>query len=604
MQEKSGHSSFRQVAPLVVLVAALCGASYYVAPLIAENAFQQSHTMDGGTPPIEGYEEIIHPKTAQAFYNSANVRYHIGDLAGTVKDCTKAIELDPKNAEAVFLRANALFDDEKYKEALKEYNKAVELDPTNAKIFLERGRCNTVLDKPKAAMADYDRAVELDQSDPAIYCARAYMRGVNKNTRGAIEDLTAAEKLDARDAWIPFQRGNEKLTLGDKQGALEDYNKSLSILPDYAPVLWNRARLRCDLGDRIEGHKDIDAAIEIDPKEAYARRVRAGILIEEGNDKEAKKDLKIAEDLEKENEKRLEKDKQKKKKKKRYELIEDPLVYKFCADTLAQEQKVFGPAKVPIKRLYIYYRTGKSCQTTMVDEKRGVFVICMANDEHVDIYYYSLVHELMHLLNTKIADPFIEGTCTLFVDHTNPPNQRKFKLWSKRYQRGVLRLRFYAETYLMVKELEKKLSLPGLSKLLTHLDYNTGSKDWMHIDSDSWLETIPEPKREAARQIIAKYADVIENHLPDDGAYGFDRPYGTKRKDGKVKDQYGKTIRKPGDFGNDRDDKKTKAELERDEQARRQRWPMDYLREVKPEEGKDLPEPKPSSPLPAAIRQS
>jgi hypothetical protein len=237
----------------------------------------------------------------------------------------------------------------------------------------------------------------------------------------------------------------------------------------------------------------------------------------------------------------------------------------------------------------------------MVDEKRGVFVICMANDEHVDIYYYSLVHELMHLLNTRIADPFIEGMCSLFVEHTNPPNQRKFKLWSKRYQRGVLRLKFYAPTYLMAKELESKLSLDGLSKILTYKAYHTGSKDWVHIDSDAWLASLPDSKREIARGVIAKYADVIEDQMPDDGAYGFARPSGTKRKDGKVKDQFGKTILKPGETDDTSAKKKTKEELEREKQARILRWPKDNLRDVVPENDSGSPQQKPPAARPPIL---
>jgi len=600
LQEQSGHSPFRQVAPLAVLVAAMCCASYWATPLVAESVFKTEHTIDGGALPSPGYDEITDPKTALAFYNKANVHYHIGDTKGTIENCNKSLALDPHNAEALFLRASAYLDDEKNKEGLKDVNKAIQLDPKNAEYYLTRGRCFTIMDNATRAIENYTTAISLDSTNPATYCARAYLLGASKKPQQAIEDLTVAEKLDPRDAWVPFQRGNEKLILGDKQGAIADYNKSLAIDSKYTPVYFNRGRVLCELGDRIQGHKDLDKAIETNAKDAYAYRVRALVLLEEGNTKLSEQDSMKALELEIQDEKDIKAGK--KKKKKRYEVIKDPLVYKFCADTIQQEQKIFGAAKVPINRLYICYRTGRSCQTTMVDEKRGIFVICMANDSSVDIYYFSLVHELMHLLNTRLADPFIEGLCTMFVDHTDPPSQRKFKLWSKRYQRGVLRLPFYAETYLMTKDLETELTLEGLSQILRYRAKHTGSKDWEHIDSDAWLASLPEPKRTAARNIIAKYADVIEDHLPDDGAYGFARPSGTKRKDGKVKDQYGKDIKQPG--VPETESAKEKIRKLQDQRERNLRWPLDNLRDVAPEKDSDPADKKPSSPKPQVYRQT
>ena len=178
----------------------------------------------------------------------------------------------------------------------------------------------------------------------------------------------------------------------------------------------------------------------------------------------------------------------------------------------------------------------------------------------------------------------------MFVEHTNPPNQRKMKLWSKRYERGVVRLPFYAETYLMCKELDSKLTLDGLSKILKYTDYHTGSKDWIHIDADAWLASLPEPKRTEARNIIARYSDAIEEDLPLDGAYGFARPSGTKRADGKVIDQWGKDVSDPLNNWRDKKKPKSKQEKLRDENERNLRWPNDNLRPVTPEEGDSIQE--------------
>ena len=493
---------------------------FWLTPLVVQSIYGLDARRLPAEAPIHDYFAIVEPKDSDAFTDRAMARGRVGDLKGALEDFDKAIALDAKNARAYFGRAQILVDKEKHKEAVKDFDLAVKYDPQNAEYWLARGRgISSAGGKREEVLANYDKGIELDPKNPELYCARAYIRGLMLKTQGAIDDLNMAAQFDKKDAYIPYARGNEQLVLKNRDAALKDFNLALAMYPKYAAVLCARGRLFVDMHQDKLAMQDFDRAVKVAPDDPWPRECR-GMERERIGDitgaAEDKKQQKILEEKQKAKEKRP--------KKKRYEFVTNPLVYKFANDTLTSAQKLFGPAKVPINRLYIMYRSGNSCQTVMIDEKRGVFCICMANDETTDVYYHSLGHELVHLLNTKLADPYIEGICSWVGANSNPPPRRTFQAWTRQYDRGVTKLKFYKETYVMVKDLVAHLKPEGIKDMLKFVRWNGDSKWWQQVDIDAWLKSLPDEKRVIARDIINKYVDDIEKHLPDDGAYSFAAP--------------------------------------------------------------------------------
>ncbi|XP_044518166.1 small glutamine-rich tetratricopeptide repeat-containing protein alpha-like [Gracilinanus agilis] len=73
----------------------------------------------------------LNPTNAVYFCNRAAAYSKIGDYAGAMRDCERAIGIDPYYSKAYGRMGLALLSLNKYKEAVGYYKKALELDPDN-----------------------------------------------------------------------------------------------------------------------------------------------------------------------------------------------------------------------------------------------------------------------------------------------------------------------------------------------------------------------------------------------------------------------------------------------------------------------------------------
>lgn len=74
-----------------------------------------------------------------AFYNSGLDKRAIGDYSGSIKDFTKAIEINPKDETSYYLRGQSKMDFKDYIGAISDFSKAIEIDPMNSSAYLMRG---------------------------------------------------------------------------------------------------------------------------------------------------------------------------------------------------------------------------------------------------------------------------------------------------------------------------------------------------------------------------------------------------------------------------------------------------------------------------------
>ncbi len=144
------------------------------------------------------FDDILKKKPNNIFaYNSRGIaKYEMQDVAGSISDYSKAIEINPKYHAAYYNRAISLFETSQIQAALNDYNKAIELNPSFAKAL--NGR------------------------------ATLYMESLN-NLPAAISDLSKAIALNPEFAQAYYNRGIAFAKMNDFDKACQDWQKVQSL---------------------------------------------------------------------------------------------------------------------------------------------------------------------------------------------------------------------------------------------------------------------------------------------------------------------------------------------------------------------------------------
>lgn len=510
----------------------------------------------------------LDPKCGDAFSGRGYLKLYTGDTNGALADFESAVACNPADTSAYCGRGQAKSDLGHEKEAAADFDYAIKLDPKNAPSYIFRGYHLGRYGETLRAIADYDQTIKLDPTNALAYCYRASAREAIKDNRGAVADFNEVLKSDPQYAWAYYWRGHARNELGDRKGAISDYNEYIRLKPDDAWGFRGRGWVRQKSGELKAAIQDYTKAISLDPTDAWTYSARGFLLGKLGNTKGSIADYRKAAKLEKENSLQKTANKQTSATGKTgtgtsrasttakattttakvttvrgttttakatteasttratttseepaVELITDPDVYRFSEKTLHDAQRAFGKPRTTIKQLLIFHRPGPHCQTVMWDADKGIFCIFMANKLNDNYFQGNLGHELVHLLNAKLCDPYIEGLCTVFGENTISEEDPK----RQAYTQLVLSTPFYAETYSMMKELRTKIDQNSYNTIMNFATFDT-QKQWMHIDTDAWLKSMPESDRLVTSDVINKYCDGIKSTMPTDGTYVFAGP--------------------------------------------------------------------------------
>lgn len=115
------------------------------------------------------------PNSIFAFNSRGIAKYEMQDLAGSIADYSKAIEINPAYHAAYFNRAISFYETSQIDLALSDYNKAIELNPNFAKAFNGRALLymENLNDLPRA-VNDFSKAISLNPEFAQAY----YNRGI------------------------------------------------------------------------------------------------------------------------------------------------------------------------------------------------------------------------------------------------------------------------------------------------------------------------------------------------------------------------------------------------------------------------------------------
>ena len=166
-----------------------------------------------------------------AWANRGVAKSRLGDIAGAIADCTRAIDLAPTVANRVN-RGNAYVALHRNDEASTDFDMALQVEPRNLPALLGRANANYASKRFTASLADYARIIEVDPDNAMAY----------------------------------FKRGNIHLDLKEFASAVSDFSKSLELNPNQPVVLLNRSIAAARLGRRSDAARDQRQALALDPQ--------------------------------------------------------------------------------------------------------------------------------------------------------------------------------------------------------------------------------------------------------------------------------------------------------------------------------------------------
>ncbi len=206
--------------------------------------------------------------------------------------------------------------------------------------------------------------------------------------------------------------------------------------------------------------------------------------------------------------------------------IHDRTLSTFINRCLAQMKKNFGPAALEIKKVNMYLIRDRYCHNGYTGNG-GVFFITVTSKpsetkEHRGLLLGSVAHEVMHLQNIYLGDPYIEGLCCVFsLDMLK--NDRA--AWEK-YETFLVSGRnpCYTLAYAMMRDLRISVGESNYNRILKYIAKDKENGNHMHIDVNRWLSSLNFDERRKAREVILRYADFIKKTARAEWKYEFDLP--------------------------------------------------------------------------------
>jgi tetratricopeptide (TPR) repeat protein len=200
---------------------------------------------------IVKYTQVIqrYPNHAEAYSERGKARYFVGDKAGAMEDCDRALALAPELVEAYL------------------------------------GRSLLKIDTPEQALADCAKAIAIIESKSEtaqrqigyakVYAARGTVRNLLQDYSGALVDSERTLVLAPNYTDAYLCRGNARLGLGKLDAALSDFSQVIQLEPSLAVGYWRRGMAYSQLRRYPEAIADLSQALQKQANLLEARWQRA-----------------------------------------------------------------------------------------------------------------------------------------------------------------------------------------------------------------------------------------------------------------------------------------------------------------------------------------
>ncbi len=200
-----------------------------------------------------------------------------------------------------------------------------------------------------------------------------------------------------------------------------------------------------------------------------------------------------------------------------YQPLNDPEAEAFFYHCLEEAEKQFGPPAVPVNQVLFRrsrkteaasrYRIAEDFSLTQcVDAEAGVFAVYIGEDADGKNYYPLIAHEAAHFMNAQIMDWYIEGLATLFSEEMCAAGGKPWGTWERHFRRT--RKDPYGLSFRLMRDL-KALCPEAYPSILQYTRINEKNGDWLYIDIDRWLNTLPDEQYQQALDIIEPHLKVL-----------------------------------------------------------------------------------------------
>jgi tetratricopeptide (TPR) repeat protein len=185
------------------------------------------------------------------------------DFAGSVKEFTKALQLNPKLFTARFWRGACSLLVGDNRAAIADLTKAIELNPKKVEAYMYRGSAYAKLGNSQLALADLDKALALTPNSAVGYGNRCSIKFQLRDFKGAVADCTQAIRLDRFDRYYYSSRGSAYYQLDRYQEAIADHTISIKMDSQNPLGYLNRGLARDGAGDFTGSVADHTMALKL-----------------------------------------------------------------------------------------------------------------------------------------------------------------------------------------------------------------------------------------------------------------------------------------------------------------------------------------------------
>lgn len=207
-----------------------------------------------------------YPKSCRVYYDRAVIRRKMGDIPGSIDDCTQALRLNPNFAAAVGYRAKMYKRNRQWKEAIVDFTRLMEKGAP-ASSYVRRAECYAMIGKSKEAIADYDHAVKIYRSykrldiDGLDDLKTAWLKNVELCVKAGLTDRARQDIDEYVRRWPDDISAIEVREMvrsrsGDATNALSDLNRLIGQNPDIAEYYSRRAAIYAKMGKKVEAEVD------------------------------------------------------------------------------------------------------------------------------------------------------------------------------------------------------------------------------------------------------------------------------------------------------------------------------------------------------------